>query len=834
MKGKAMAFTLMFLLSLLGQGLNQTPTNTFSETPTLFQAGDTVDCGMNAANITLEVESDQDEYDSQDTFAGRADVYCGLWDTDYSVNWSLYNHDYNNGNGATYSVGSIQFQTNNSTVTYHSTHTDHMNENEITHYFLASGNWTFYATLYVDDGAGGWSVVSTKSDDFYVTTNISTTVCGYNPDLIGLDIGNYHDTVPINSTWTAHLSISCVLMTTTHNLSYHLVNLNDSSWNPWWASDYHNFSMESPTGIWTFCNNQCSQYNDGSGWYYSDTYLAPNLPEGEYELTLELDYYNSTISGWDEIYLMQSFSVTNNSTGQIELSDGVVDIELFNGTVDEYGDVNYNTSDVMTAVITAHYLVIGEEYRLDYSLWDSSNGVTPHTESSWSWIADQNSTVVVFEVDVGDLYAGGWGVEAWLYANETGTALDVDNEQFSVSTAEAEPEPTESCEEEGLVPSVFGVSRYTIPDGFEAGDPYSADVIVHCPAIEHEGLWATNQIRYWVTADDTGAQTETYTHNFVVDDDGTYSTIVNITGVESMGPGNYTLYTEWYVTNGGVSPTYEFVDDDIDYFFYTGAQDEEPVEPDNPCEGLEYVYGVSRYTTSDGFMVGDAYSADFVVDCPAANGALNQIRYWVTADDAGTQTPTYTHDFTSQNHDDYMIVIEIPSISSMGAGNYTLYTEWYVSEDGSEFVFIDDDIDSFFYAEAEDTEEPGFNFPPITSSVSISPNIPLEGDELICTFTTFDADNDVLTTTIVWEINGEPISEDTANITSGYEVGDEVKCTVVASDGAGPGNTDSDTTTILPSIPTANPGQDSVPSIGMVGTLVAIAFGVGLTRRNDE
>ena len=71
------------------------------------------------------------------------------------------------------------------------------------------------------------------------------------------------------------------------------------------------------------------------------------------------------------------------------------------------------------------------------------------------------------------------------------------------------------------------------------------------------------------------------------------------------------------------------------------------------------------------------------------------------------------------------------------------------------------------------------------------------------------------------------------NTTSGYEVDDELKCTVVTNDGDGPGNHDSDTTPILASITPASPGGESVPSIGMVAALVATAFDVGLTRRND-
>ena len=68
------------------------------------------------------------------------------------------------------------------------------------------------------------------------------------------------------------------------------------------------------------------------------------------------------------------------------------------------------------------------------------------------------------------------------------------------------------------------------------------------------------------------------------------------------------------------------------------------------------------------------------------------------------------------------------------------------------------------------------------------------------------------------------------NITPRYEVDNELKCTVVTNNGEGPGNTDSDTAPILPSITPASPGGESVPSIGMVGALVSMAFWRWLDR----
>jgi hypothetical protein len=127
------------------------------------------------------------------------------------------------------------------------------------------------------------------------------------------------------------------------------------------------------------------------------------------------------------------------------------------------------------------------------------------------------------------------------------------------------------------------------------------------------------------------------------------------------------------------------------------------------------------------------------------------------------------------------------------------------------------------------------NTPPVISGVTISPNMPQSDDSLTCMYTTFDAEGDSVTTTVAWNVNGNTIASGTDTISTGYAVGDEVQCVVSGSDGQAPGNTDSDTVTILPTVSDVEDGAgNGLPALGSVGTLLAIAIGVGLTRRQDD
>ncbi|MCH1616207.1 MAG: hypothetical protein L7R83_01695, partial [Candidatus Poseidonia sp.] len=62
-------------------------------------------------------------------------------------------------------------------------------------------------------------------------------------------------------------------------------------------------------------------------------------------------------------------------------------------------------------------------------------------------------------------------------------------------------------------------------------------------------------------------------------------------------------------------------------------------------------------------------------------------------------------------------------------------------------------------------------------------------EALTCAFMAFDADDDEVTTTLQWKVNGNVIAADVDTIESGYGAGDDVVCTVVGWDGQTYGNT---------------------------------------------
>ena len=126
------------------------------------------------------------------------------------------------------------------------------------------------------------------------------------------------------------------------------------------------------------------------------------------------------------------------------------------------------------------------------------------------------------------------------------------------------------------------------------------------------------------------------------------------------------------------------------------------------------------------------------------------------------------------------------------------------------------------------------NVPPVVSAVIISPNLPMADEALTCAFMAFDADDDEVTTTLEWKVNGNVIAADVDTIESGYSAGDDVVCTVVGWDGQAYGNTDADSVTILASADDIEAAAQGIPALGTIGTLLAIAFGVGLTRRLDD
>ena len=130
------------------------------------------------------------------------------------------------------------------------------------------------------------------------------------------------------------------------------------------------------------------------------------------------------------------------------------------------------------------------------------------------------------------------------------------------------------------------------------------------------------------------------------------------------------------------------------------------------------------------------------------------------------------------------------------------------------------------------------NTAPEVDNVSITPLLPEIGDVLTCSYSASDAENDALTATIVWMVNETVIQAGSNTLSIGFAVGDTVSCVVTVNDGSVSSSPSTATTVILPEgtndvIEDATEGG-LLPSVGTLGTLLAIAFGVGLTRRQDD
>jgi hypothetical protein len=129
--------------------------------------------------------------------------------------------------------------------------------------------------------------------------------------------------------------------------------------------------------------------------------------------------------------------------------------------------------------------------------------------------------------------------------------------------------------------------------------------------------------------------------------------------------------------------------------------------------------------------------------------------------------------------------------------------------------------------------QPPNNTAPSVSNVLITPPSPVATDTLTCSYTYSDPDMDPDASLIQWSINGVAIAGATTDtLSSGYATADFVTCAVTAFDGTVSGNTGTMSILIMSS---ASSGGGGLPSVGVVGTIAAIAIGfIFTTRREDE
>jgi hypothetical protein len=394
MHARTLALALLLLLGSFSNTLSTIPSTILEDENAIQFAGDTVDCGTNASNISFEIENSLEEYNFGDTYSGALVAYCGLWDATYKFDWSITDDD-----TGYWLIAPIEltFETNTTSVSYDPSYTDHFNEQPIHRYYLFDGNFTVNGSLYADNGNGGWDLISSTNDSFYVSTNLSTTACGYNTSLVNLRLTTpnswnesnssweyVEDTNPIlpvgSNGWGLWIYVDCPMWSAENRISWSLTNTNTSST----VSQYsHNTSL---TTMGSPCNGYCYQVANGSMWYYERMFSQIDLLEGNYIFSVEVSNYNESSSSWE-------ISTETNSTFEVWNSSTAPSVpDPYDGTLEINTEYDFYDSvlETPTASFEIENLVVGEMYFLDWSLQDS-NG-TSVMSGNTTWTATTNTS----------------------------------------------------------------------------------------------------------------------------------------------------------------------------------------------------------------------------------------------------------------------------------------------------------------------------------------------------------------------------------------------------------------------------------------------------------
>jgi len=565
MHARTLILALLLLLGSFSNTLSTIPSTILEEENSIQFAGDTVDCGTNASNISFEIESSQEEYDFGDTYSGALIAYCGLWDATYKFEWNITDDDTG---GWLITPIYLTFETNTSSVSYDPLYTDHFNEMPISRTYLSDGNFTVNASLHADNGNGGWDIIASTNDSFTVSTNHSTTACGFNPSLVDLysttpstwNESNSSwelvvDTNPIlpmgSNGWGLWIYVDCFQWYAENRLSWSLLNTNSSITA---SQDSHNFSMYSANGFFNSCDQYCDPYSNGNGsWFYSRSFSQFDLLEGNYIYSVAISNYNESSLSWEiSTETNSTFEVWNSTVipaGPHTVDDSSLTLELTN--------TSYELDETVVALIDMDYLVIGEEYEMAWWLWDSEDNIV----SQWNdtWVADENSSSEW--ANFSGLSAGTYCLEAALYVNQ--------GIQYFLRTAEecfVVLDDGTSVDDDCAMPTITAASNET---HYDVGESIFFTLIATCPTPYGQNM----SIEFWVSIDDYGFNTSVATETWESNSNETIVFYYEDAGTALYGPGNYTLHAQYNLVES--DGTYIYLASDFDSFYVNSLDDDE-------------------------------------------------------------------------------------------------------------------------------------------------------------------------------------------------------------------------------------------------------------------
>ena len=805
--------------------------------------------------------SDSYWYHVGDNFTGEVDSYCSLTNETLMIQWAILNTDTN----MTVDAGNTTWTTTMYSETQNISSSALANQNV--------GNYSFEVMLsWYNTSSMMWFTLDSDSDVFSIhngstggggnqSTGPSCSVYAWS-DNYAFDIGD---------DFTGEIDTYCSLTNQTVTVHWSVINIDS------------NTTIDN--GSITWMNTNFSETHS-----VTSTALATQA-EGNYSFSATLGWTNGSV--WETldtdddpfmVWNMTSGGGGNHSTG--------CGSDLAYTMVAAYAASTYSIGDTLYGAIDTVCPVSGEFFMVDWSVYSLDNGYNL-TQSTFSWTA--NNSTHYHDVEVTNLSGGNWSLIATLYhynsSSMSYTMVDQSMANFSVFN-------TTQPSIDGVVMASTTQSDYTSGDTVSwfiesselvMGEDYHlewgvVEVMTNTTVATGNASWtAYNNMSgeqgnlsgltdgmycldaslyqqvdiyaYWVDYDyacfNVGSSTSGNHSDVFMDIDFDYmitqvddDTIGLSYTVNNSGDWTGNFYYQAYLNPGDIIVDHVYGNVSISGMgFYSDSQ---TYDIDELTDGAQICIEMA-FVNSNGTTETEG-SECLTIDIDEGSNTGNE-----TGNNTGGNTTMDT------DGDGVLDANDLCPNTPAGA---------MVDEDGCKVIPAPTDADGDGVVDADDlcpntpagtsvdttgceivdpvdnnsgnTTDNGTgntNVAPTITNVSITPLLPEMGDTLTCAFTASDDNGDTLAGTYVWAVNGTVVADVTNTLTDGFAVGDTVTCTVLVSDGTDTAE-ETATTIILPE--GTNDVVDELeesgllPSVGTIGTLVAIAFGVGLTRRQDE
>ena len=809
--------------------------NTTITVLTSNNSGGGTGCGYDVNNTMLMAYAGMYMYDN-DPFTSWISTYCDLIGTPMLITVDVTN--------ASGTVASTNFTYNGSTTGFNG----NFNLSAGT---LSAGNYSFAASLYYYDNTSGWTHIETDSTNFTVMAYTSTP-CGFQTSSASVFAYSNYGGYAIGEDFEGVISTYCAIYNATMMLDWTL------------HDDDNNQTIDSGSFNWTAMQTQ-------EVHYVNSTALS-TASVGNYSFHVGFSWYNNSSMANEVLDTdSDSFWVYNYSSGGGNQSSGP------SCSVYAWSDYYwYYVGDNFTGEVDSYCSLTNETLMIDWTILNTDTNTTVDA-GNMSWTSTMFSeTQNVSSTALASQNAGNYSFEVMLsWYNTSSMAwelLDSDSDPFYINSG-----------------STGGGGNHS--NGFELIEfhynitqPYD-DTLVVDYSIWNPGNWNgtfgytgfTNATGWNFMDHNMTVTGQAYVSNWTVFDisgvaNGTeicfQMVFTNTAGeVEAQTTACYTVEVE---TSNPPAQAYYV---DIDHYGYV-MEDENDVEiwATGTNVGVDFTVGnLSSNTNYSLWWSLSTANGTWLQQGNATwfnNGVIGYVYENISGLSDGTyifEASLYNDDVSSLLAEDMTtVIVGIPATGNNTGGNNTGGNNTGGNQTGGNNTggnntggntTVDTDGDGVLdnvdlcpntpagtavdNTGCEDTTPVGpVNTAPTISNVSITPLLPEDGDTLTCTYTASDAENDPLSATVVWSVNGTVIQAGSTTLSNGFGVGDVVNCVVTVNDGSVSSSPMTASTVILPAgtndvIDEANEGG-LLPSVGTIGTLVAIAFGVGLTRRQDN